>query len=640
MATAASKPKHAPSTKLALDDVLKSLQDLIRNDLPEVSDAPRLDVAHPAPAPQASPDAPRPTAKDLILELEAGLADLTLPDTATAVPPVPVVEPAIALPATDPAPVAAKAVGPEVNDVAAPKVKTPSRPPSPQLAALLADLAAFGSSPAPQPSASTVTPAPDKVSPAQPAPATDKTPVATKAARPEKQKAAAPKAVTRTPTPPPSPELTIVQMDMIPFDANPAPVPAVEPAITYPVAAKAAGPEKTKAAGPEKKGHATSKTTALPLAPPSLDSQGTLPRADAKGKDTPTHPRRDLIKGVRRALDPAAPPAAASPREQPLAELSLLPIPDTAATTSRPSGDKAPGAMIRPEPAPASPKDTHPGSSAGAPQGDERVMPQVTEFLQDESITNIDLDVLDGVQPMDNPAVPRDAAFLQDEPATGTDLDTLDGVQLTDDPATSQGAEFLQEQPAAATELAALDGVHLDFSDHGDTFAIERDQSLSTAPETHAPTQGLSWHTPELTLPAAEPVDASLSALDAPMARRAPGGVQPELPLSHPAPNPPAAARGPNPPSHAEDGDIPLLQDVIDAVGTSTSAMRASMLGKPTAEQAHRMAIQVAARLNVELRRSGKRTLSSDIITRLARMLQETLAQSPSNVDNKPHNQD
>ena len=52
------------------------------------------------------------------------------------------------------------------------------------------------------------------------------------------------------------------------------------------------------------------------------------------------------------------------------------------------------------------------------------------------------------------------------------------------------------------------------------------------------------------------------------------------------------------------------------------------------------MAIQVAARLNVELRRSGKRTLSSDIITRLARMLQETLAQSPSNVDNKPHNQD
>jgi hypothetical protein len=54
----------------------------------------------------------------------------------------------------------------------------------------------------------------------------------------------------------------------------------------------------------------------------------------------------------------------------------------------------------------------------------------------------------------------------------------------------------------------------------------------------------------------------------------------------------------------------------------------------PAADTARRLAIQVAARLNVELRKSGQGGLSSDIITRLARLLQEALAKSASNMEN------
>jgi len=56
----------------------------------------------------------------------------------------------------------------------------------------------------------------------------------------------------------------------------------------------------------------------------------------------------------------------------------------------------------------------------------------------------------------------------------------------------------------------------------------------------------------------------------------------------------------------------------------------------PPADAAHRLAIQVAARLNVELRKSGQGGLSSDIITRLARLLQEALAKGAPNMENTP----
>ncbi len=499
MSNAAAKPKHAPSAKLALDDVLKSLQDLIRNDLPDVSSAtgPRGE-AEPAPMAQADPDAPQPSAKDLILELEAGLAELNAFDTDTA---------------------------------------------------LIEPLA------------------------------------------------------------------TAVDHDL-----------GGEP-LTNPPPASSHTPGAANVVGVEEKGIATPEALAKTRTTSSMvDLQSALRRAAGLPEDASANPDTDSPTGVRWEQKPA---------------VAFHPPVD------------APSDATRPKP------------------------PPVT--------------VLD-------------------------DTDTLRGVDLADDTTVSQVSEFLQDEPPADTELASLDNVHLDFSDHGDTFTIERDQSLGSAPDSpHAPTDGLSWHTPEFSLPTAEiPEDVTLSPLDGPATLSAPGGapavsakaqpghpwpaplasipsakaqpghpwpaplasipsakkssggpnggLQSELPLTDPISSPPyadlprpsaeinAARISPTTsspaatavvtpdahPSTANWDNIPLLQDVIDAVESPADSRTPAP--NPSAEQARRMAIQVAARLNVELRRSGKHALSSDILTRLARVLQETLAQSPPNVDNKPHN--
>jgi len=98
--------------------------------------------------------------------------------------------------------------------------------------------------------------------------------------------------------------------------------------------------------------------------------------------------------------------------------------------------------------------------------------------------------------------------------------------------------------------------------------------------------------------------------------------------------------------------DIPVLNEAVeltedtdtDEAGheTDPGGMIAAMefvpsaANLPPADAAHRLAIQVAARLNVELRKSGHGGLSSDIITRLARLLQEALAKGAPNMENSP----
>lgn len=54
----------------------------------------------------------------------------------------------------------------------------------------------------------------------------------------------------------------------------------------------------------------------------------------------------------------------------------------------------------------------------------------------------------------------------------------------------------------------------------------------------------------------------------------------------------------------------------------------------PSAEGAREIAIRTAARLNIELKRSGRRGLSNDVIIRLTRILRDSLAQAGTNVDN------
>jgi len=88
--------------------------------------------------------------------------------------------------------------------------------------------------------------------------------------------------------------------------------------------------------------------------------------------------------------------------------------------------------------------------------------------------------------------------------------------------------------------------------------------------------------------------------------------------------------------------DIPILEEAVEMpeenevheTGHAEDGPAATNL--PPADAARRLAIQVAARLNVELRKSGQDGLNSDIITRLARLLQEALAKGASNMENSP----
>ncbi len=81
-------------------------------------------------------------------------------------------------------------------------------------------------------------------------------------------------------------------------------------------------------------------------------------------------------------------------------------------------------------------------------------------------------------------------------------------------------------------------------------------------------------------------------------------------------------------------GEIPVLEDIIDF--NEEPEPRTDAPAVPPAADARRLAIQVAARLNVELRKAGKPSLSSDVITRLARLLEEALAKAATNMENKP----
>ncbi len=83
---------------------------------------------------------------------------------------------------------------------------------------------------------------------------------------------------------------------------------------------------------------------------------------------------------------------------------------------------------------------------------------------------------------------------------------------------------------------------------------------------------------------------------------------------------------------------IPVLTDavVFPEAASEADAGEAVQIEVPlpSPDRARDIAIRVAARLNIELRKSGKRGLSTPTIIRLAQLLRDALAQAQSNVDN------
>lgn len=132
-----------------------------------------------------------------------------------------------------------------------------------------------------------------------------------------------------------------------------------------------------------------------------------------------------------------------------------------------------------------------------------------------------------------------------------------------------------------------------------------------------------------LETPPAEPIEATppVEPLETP----------PVKPIEAAAPEPPATASAPAP------DDIPVLRDAVFVPPTApppppeTPALPLQTeIPLPSPDNAREIAIQVAARLNVELKKSGRRGLSSEAILRLTQLLRDALAQAAANVDNTP----
>jgi hypothetical protein len=278
----------------------------------------------------------------------------------------------------------------------------------------------------------------------------------------------------------------------------------------------------------------------------------------------------------------------------------------------------------------------------------------------------------------------RDAAPTSSPAGADTvaqDLPPLvDLVQNEPNVATPVAAE--PETPAAPAAPEPAPAVSPSEPTAGDTVALDLpplvDLDASPAPADTPPPVALS--------PAEAPVSASVP----------PGGLQQELPyLDTPGPGvaepvPPANAptlapalvadpfAGDRPPASGQDAmarsgsepvidiaepprppggpttstapalgeavdfrDIPVLEDAVelneDFPALETPAAEPGP--KPVnplilARDARRLAIQVAARLNVSLRREGKAGLSSDIIARLAHELEQALAKDDANMEN------
>jgi hypothetical protein len=169
-----------------------------------------------------------------------------------------------------------------------------------------------------------------------------------------------------------------------------------------------------------------------------------------------------------------------------------------------------------------------------------------------------------------------------------------------------------------------------------------------TAPEPEQPSivvppEGLQQDLPHLepeiipaTRPKPEPIPAVVAQDLEPIVTELPELEMAPAMETAPAPVLPASDHDHTP------TDIPVLSDVVDEVeeieAVALPADEAALPGltmTPPVVDGRKLAIQVAARLNVELRKDGKPVLSSDVIARLAHALEEALAKAASNSENK-----
>ena len=175
--------------------------------------------------------------------------------------------------------------------------------------------------------------------------------------------------------------------------------------------------------------------------------------------------------------------------------------------------------------------------------------------------------------------------------------------------------------PAAANNAEQVESITLETRP-----GVAPENPATPEPVTSAkvplPVGGLQQELPHLDPPVAAPVNQPEAAAPAP-------------------PNTPSTTVAETTLSLSEENwdDIPVLEETVDLseeidAEAAEHGTTSSPTALPPATSARRLAIQVAARLNVELRKSGKAGLNSAIITQLAKMLEEALAKGPANMEN------
>jgi hypothetical protein len=180
--------------------------------------------------------------------------------------------------------------------------------------------------------------------------------------------------------------------------------------------------------------------------------------------------------------------------------------------------------------------------------------------------------------------------------------------------------------------------------DDSPSTATASTESHSVTPAAAIPPGGLQQELPHLE---PDPVHTPSALPAAPAQNLEPIITElPELEILPPTdaePRPATAAAAPDHEHNHTPTDIPVLDDVVEEIeeveaialpveSDETTPFIASAL--PQGMDARKLAIQIAARLNVELRKDGKPVLSSDVIARLAHALEEALAKAAANMDN------
>jgi hypothetical protein len=322
---------------------------------------------------------------------------------------------------------------------------------------------------------------------------------------------------------------------------------------------------------------------------------------------------QDLIRNdlLETDVPPGAPPPAATADAVP----SHAPEGDLAAL--RHSLEHLVSDELRPEDTADAPRET-PELTEPPPASAAAAVPAPPGGLQQELL-------FEALAPADTGELPAGAAPafppLSEAPPSGEPVSEAPGSDLTTPDATAPET-VLADSIDTAIEPAPEDSTDASAVTHA--FAPEPVPAPEVPAPAPAPLAAAEPATPEdATVVAGAPVpdDGALRSAgdwdDIPVLEDV---VVDEL---EPEPLPPAPA-GPadrGAPAHAPAA-VPAQVNLA--------------LPLPAPNRAHDLAVKTVAKLNIELRKTGKRPLDPKVITRLAMMLREALESDTANVDNKP----